>query len=225
MLYLFYFYSEIKNKTLLPMRVKYNRVSTSTQTGERFKLDTAEYGLTLLDTCSGSLRFAERPKGKQVLQLSEAGKIDTVVVEEFSRLGRNASDTLSTLEYFKEKGICVEVLSNGLQSIINGKHNPTFDLVASIYSGIAQQERELLLERTRQGRERAMAKGVRMGRPKGATETKKQFIDKYPQVVKELASGESLRRASKLTGVGLNTVQKVKKIAQELGYLEALPGC
>ena len=202
------------------MRVKYNRVSTRSQTGERFKLDTANYGLTLLDTCSGSIKFQERPKGKKLVQLIELGKIESVVVEEFSRLGRNASDVLNTLEYFKENGINVEVLNNGLQSIINGKHNPTFDLVASIYSGIAQQERELLRERTMQGRARAIAKGVKMGRPKGATETKKQFIEKYPKAVKYLRYGHSLRETAKLTGASLRTVAKVKVIAKELGYLE-----
>lgn len=202
------------------MRVKYNRVSTSAQTGERFKLDTAEYGLTFLETCSGSIKFAERPKGKQLLKLVDSGKITAVVVEEFSRLGRNASDVLNTLEYLKERGVCVEVLSNGLRSVINGKYNPTFDLVASIYSGIAQQERELMIERTRQGRERAVARGVKMGRPKGATENKKQFLDKYPKVIKYLRYGMKLQETAKLTGVSYATVCKVKAMAKDLGYLE-----
>ena len=66
------------------MKIKYNRVSTLQQSGNRFELDNYSYDLTLLDKISGSIPFMERPKGKEVVQLVEAGKVSDLVVEEFS---------------------------------------------------------------------------------------------------------------------------------------------
>ncbi len=77
------------------MKVKYNRVSTLQQTGDRFTVDTEKYDLTLLDKVSGSLPFKERPKGKEVVKLIEEGKITELVVEEFSKLGRNTGDVMN----------------------------------------------------------------------------------------------------------------------------------
>ncbi len=57
------------------MKIKYNRVSTIQQSGNRFELDNDTYDLTLLDKVSGSIPFIERPKGKEVVQLVEAGNV------------------------------------------------------------------------------------------------------------------------------------------------------
>ena len=46
------------------MKVKYNRVSTILQTGNRFKADTDHYDMTLLDKVSGSVSFMDRTEAK-----------------------------------------------------------------------------------------------------------------------------------------------------------------
>ena len=66
------------------MIVKYNRVSTLQQSGNRFSADNGKYDLTLLDKVSGSVPFRERPKGKELVKLIEDGKISKLVVEELS---------------------------------------------------------------------------------------------------------------------------------------------
>ena len=53
------------------MKVKYNRVSTTSQSGERFDLDRTQYNLTLLDVVSGGVRMEERREGKKLLQLTQ----------------------------------------------------------------------------------------------------------------------------------------------------------
>jgi DNA invertase Pin-like site-specific DNA recombinase len=80
------------------MRIKYNRVSTLQQTGERFNADAEKYNLTLLDKVSGSVSFDEREQGKKLLDLMKEGKVKEVVVEELSRLGRNTGDVIRTQE-------------------------------------------------------------------------------------------------------------------------------
>ena len=53
------------------MRVKYNRVSTLLQTGNRFEADTEKYDLVLLDKISGTVFFKDRPEAKKLIKLIE----------------------------------------------------------------------------------------------------------------------------------------------------------
>jgi hypothetical protein len=50
----------IQKQNLIQMRVKYNRVSTHLQTGNRFEDDKGKYDLVLFDKVSGSIPFFER---------------------------------------------------------------------------------------------------------------------------------------------------------------------
>ena len=65
------------------MKVKYNRVSTILQTGNRFEADTDHYDMTLLDKVSGSVSFMDRTEAKKLIQYVEEGKITEIVTEEF----------------------------------------------------------------------------------------------------------------------------------------------
>ena len=80
------------------MKVKYNRVSTIQQSGNRFTADNEKYDLTLLDKVSGTVEFKEREKGKQLSKLVEEGQVEELTVEELSRLGRNTGDCIRVLE-------------------------------------------------------------------------------------------------------------------------------
>lgn len=80
------------------MRVKYNRVSTILQTGNRFDADNEKYDLILMDKISGSVPFKERPQAKILIDYIEQGLVVELVVEELSRLGRHTGDCISTLE-------------------------------------------------------------------------------------------------------------------------------
>ena len=53
------------------MRVKYNRVSTQIQSGNRFEADTDNYDLTLLDKISGTVPFKDRPQAKILISKIE----------------------------------------------------------------------------------------------------------------------------------------------------------
>lgn len=102
------------------MKIKYNRLSSLSQTGNRLSDDKTHYDLVLLDRVSGSVGFKERPKGKELSNLVEQGKVSELWVEEFSRLGRNTGDVIKTLEWLEEKEVNVIVRNLGLQSRPNG---------------------------------------------------------------------------------------------------------
>lgn len=64
------------------MKVKYNRCSTSQQSGNRFTADKGKYDLVLLDKISGKVPFKERPHAKELVQLIENNLVSELVVEE-----------------------------------------------------------------------------------------------------------------------------------------------
>ena len=202
------------------MKIKYNRVSTlHTQSGDRFQLDGDQYDKVFFDKCSGTIKMAERPEGKKLMDLIISGVVAEVVVEETSRLGRNAADTLNTIQVCKDNGVNIVVRSMGLQSMVDGKWNKMFDMMVSILAMVAQQERENILERTSAGRQVAISKGVKMGRPSGTNESKKDFLKKYEKAVEYFRLGLTIKEVSKTAEIGYVTAHKVKKVATEIGVL------
>ena len=135
------------------MRVKYNRVSTLQQSGDRFTVDQTNYDLVLFDKISGSVPFKEREKGLELTNLILKGNVSELVVEEFSRLGRNTGDVIKTLEWLEETEVNVVVRNLGLQSRPNGKKNPIWKMISSVMSSLYEMELENIKERTMVGRQ------------------------------------------------------------------------
>ncbi len=204
------------------MKIKYNRVSTLQQSGDRFGLDSDIYDLTLLDKVSGSMPFKDRPKGKEVLILVEAGEVSDLVVEEFSRLGRNTGDVIRTLEWLEENEVNVHVLNNGLQSRPNGKKNPIWKMISSVMSSLYEMELENIKERTMMGRAVYVQKGGKLGRPEGSNESERQFLnkDKSREILKYLNKKRTIREISKITSASNKTIIKVKQIGAKYGMLQ-----
>jgi DNA invertase Pin-like site-specific DNA recombinase len=201
------------------LKVKYNRTSTIQQEGERFKLDKDNYDLTLFDKgVSGKIPFSERDKGRELTQLVQNGEVDEVVVEELSRLGRNTIDTLTTLKFFEENGVNVVVKSMGnLQSLVNGKKNPIWNLITSVMSSLYELERENILERTEMGRKMYVMNGGKLGRKIGTTESRNDFLkkDRTQKIISLLEKGKSVRDISSRLGVSPKTIVKVRKYVLE----------
>ena len=204
------------------MKVKYNRVSTLQQSGDRFELDSDTYDLTLLDKISGSVPFKDRPKGKEVVSLVEEGKVSELVVSEFSRLGRNTGDVIRTLEYLEQHEVNVNVLNVGLQSRPNGKKNPIWKMISSVMSSLYEMELENIKERTMMGRAVYVQKGGKLGRPEGSTENERQFLnkEKSQEILKYLKKNRTIREICKITSASNKTVIKTKRLASKNGLLQ-----
>jgi DNA invertase Pin-like site-specific DNA recombinase len=194
------------------MKARYNRISTANQNLERQIAKQNPDEILFNDVVSGSVAFAEREKGKELIRQIEAGAINFVSVSSIDRLGRSLHNIINTLEYFNNKGVVLRVDNLGLESIVLGKVNPTFNLIISVMANVAQMERETLLERQREGIAIAKANGVYNGRVKGSTESDIEVLAKYRDVVKFLKMGKSLRDVKSRCNVSLGTVQKVKQI-------------
>jgi DNA invertase Pin-like site-specific DNA recombinase len=197
------------------MKIKYNRTSTINQDGERFKMDKDLYDLTLFDKgVSGKVPFKERENGKVLVGLISEGKVSELVVEELSRLGRNTIDTLTTLKWLDDNGVNVVVKGMGnLQSQVNGKKNPIWNLITSVMSSLYELERENILERTEMGRKMYVINGGKLGRRVGTVENRREFLQKETnqKIISLLDKGKSVRDISGRLGVSTSTIVKVRK--------------
>ncbi|GAB2498818.1 recombinase family protein [Algoriphagus taiwanensis] len=204
------------------MRIKYNRVSTLIQTGARFEADTAKYDLVLLDKVSGTVKFKDRPKAKQLIELVENGRVREIYLEEFSRVGRSTGDCIQTLDWLDKYEVNVVVRNLGIQSRPNGKKNPIWKMISAVMSSLYELELENIKERTQTGRMIYVQKGGILGRPIGSQESDRAFLQKEVSVsiLKFLKRGMTIREISKLTNSSTRTVQKVKRIATKYNMLE-----
>jgi DNA invertase Pin-like site-specific DNA recombinase len=198
------------------MRVKYNRVSTLQQTGDRFSVDKENYDLVLFDKVSGTIPFNERPKGIELVNLVKNKKVSELVVEEYSRLGRNTGDLIRTLEWLEEHEVNVVIRNLGLQSRPNGKKNPIWKMISSVMSSLYEMELENIKERTMVGRQVYVQKGGRLGRPDGTSESTKQFLSKpkNQEIVKLLERGLKYSEIQKILECSPKTIRKVKELSE-----------
>ena len=200
------------------MRVKYNRVSTQIQSGNRFEADTEKYDLTLLDKISGTVPFKDRPQAKILIDYIQQGIVKEVIVEELSRLGRHTGDCITTLEWMDEKGVNVFVRNLGVQSRPNGKKNPIWNVITSVISSLYALELDSIKERTSVGRQMYVQKGGILGRKVGSTQSNRDFIEKpkSKKILEYLDKGWTLREIAKQVDASTKTVMKVKSTAQKL---------
>ena len=200
------------------MRVKYNRVSTQIQSGNRFEADTEKYDLILFDKISGTVKFKDRPQAKILIDYIQKGIVNVVVVEELSRLGRHTGDCISTLEWLDEKEINVVIRNLGVESRPNGKKNPIWNILSATLSSVYSLEIESIKERTSIGRQVYVARGGVLGRKTGTTESIRQFIEKpkSKKILEYLEKGWTLREIAKQVDASTKTVMKVKSTATKL---------
>jgi DNA invertase Pin-like site-specific DNA recombinase len=197
------------------MKVFYARVSTLEQKTERQRINDKEFDLIVEDKCSGSIPFFEREGGKKINQLLEKGVLTSLSVWTIDRLGRDLLDILHTIQFLSEKGIRIHFIQQGLISLDDeGKENPISKMIISILGIVAEMERKQIKERQREGIELAKLRGVYKGRVNGSKEDIRTFLNK-PKVVKTieyLKKGYKGSEISKIVGIHINTITKVKKI-------------
>ena len=194
------------------MKAHYIRVSTIGQNADRQAEQVAPGWKEVIEKESGSIPFAERTKGAMIMQYAEDKKLTELKVHSIDRLGRNTLDVLSTIQRLTELGVNVISHKEGLQTLIDGKENPTAKLVIGILATVSELERTLILERQREGIAVAKIKGKYKGRPSGTKEDASAFLAKHKKAQKAINQGLSLRDAVSVADVSVNTIRKVKSL-------------
>ena len=207
------------------MKVKYNRVSTLQQTGNRFEADTDYYDLTLMDKVSGTLRFKDRPEAGTLIKMIEGGLVKDLVVEELSRLGRSMGDVIGTLEWLEKYEVNVTVRNLGIQSRPQNQRNLIWGILTATLAGLYSLELENIKTRTSTGRMVYVQRGGKLGRPIGTNQTEKQFIEKEvtQKIIRLLNKGRSIREISNHLNTSTSTVLKAKKIATKHNLIDSCP--
>lgn len=195
------------------MKARYIRVSTLNQKIERQLEKQYPDEKIYIDKISGSIPFSQRFSAKELLNEIGKNEIHYISVSSIDRLGRNTLDVLQTIEKLHKSNICLKVDNLGLESLVEGKENPTFKLIISVLANISEMERNSILERQREGIQIAKANGTYKGRLKDTTKSTEEFLAKYPTVINYLKrkNPPTIVEIAKLTDCSKNTVQKVKK--------------
>ena len=163
------------------------------------------------ETISGSAGNGERHGLRRAEELAQAGKIKKVLVHEISRLARRNSVAHQFVETLEECGVSLYWHAQGIETLLpNGKRNPAAGIMLALLAEMARSEGELLRERINSGLREARRKGVKLGRPKGTTLDRRDFLQKHKDIRRQLKAGQSVRNAAKITGKGVSTVQRVK---------------
>jgi DNA invertase Pin-like site-specific DNA recombinase len=196
---------------------RYIRQSTAAQSNLRQLAKAHPDEELFIDVISGSIPFKERPEGSRLLQEILSGKIEYLCFHSICRAGRNTIDVLTTLKLCSDYNVVVKIENLGLESMINGKANPVFNLVTTILSELSSLERENLLERQKEGIAQAKILKKYKGRVKGTVMTKEELLEKHKKVVREIRANPnlSIRKIATLSGVAPNTVRKVIKLQNE----------
>ncbi|AUG39674.1 DNA invertase [Pseudomonas chlororaphis] len=178
----------------------YCRVSTSTQFTENQIQEVKATGFEVQssriveETVSGSIAASERKGFQKLLDRMEAG--DVLIVTKIDRLGRNAMDVRQTVEHLAHCGIRVHCLALGGVDLTSAAGKMTMQVL----SAVAEFERDLLIERTQQGLQRAKSEGKKLGRPAAVKTTER--------VQKMKALGYIQTQVSAELGIGIATVKR-----------------
>jgi DNA invertase Pin-like site-specific DNA recombinase len=155
------------------IKIGYVRVSREDQNAENQIRILLDEGLSreyiYVDHISGVSIMQDREGFSRMIQFirSHPGEPITLYVFEISRLGRSFLDTLYIVRTLEESGTRVWSLSPA-ESWSRIDDKKLRDLMLSIFSWVADRERENLIERTKLGIARAKAEGITLGRPKRA---------------------------------------------------------
>ena len=156
------------------MKLGYGRVSTKDQHEERQKKALMELGIEerfiFIDKASG--RNFNREKYALLKLMARPG--DTIYIYELDRLGRNKTEVLKELEYFRSAGIELKILdipttmmdlsqygemAANIVKMVNA-------LLVEVMATFAEQELKKLDKRRSEGIAAAKLKGVKFGRPR-----------------------------------------------------------
>ena len=173
----------------------YARVSTEQQNLDR-QIDMLEkYGVDRIynEKMTGTKR--NRPELEKLLERLTEG--DTVVVESLSRLGRSTKDLIWLMETFNEKGVNLVSLKESIETT-----SSTGKLLFALMSAIAQFERDVIADRTREGIASARARGRKGGRPKSNPEKLKMAVKLYN------SKQYSIKEIEKMTGIKKDTLYR-----------------
>jgi DNA invertase Pin-like site-specific DNA recombinase len=185
----------------------YLRVSTEEQTVQNQKMVLEKWAhdnnYQILDffedsAVSGRIPATQRRGFQDMLELVKTAEVDAVLVYELSRVGRTFWDTLDAIKAIEQYAPLVSCSPR--ESFLQTTEPSVRKLMIGILTWVAERERDMLVQRTKDGMVRARAAGKEIGRPQ-------KVIDKN-QLIMLLANNHSKAMIAKNLGVSKATLYK-----------------
>ena len=182
------------------------RVSTDAQTSKiksaSFGKSPARRGWDMAEVysdagISGAKGRNGRPGLDSMLKDASRRKFDIVMAWAIDRLGRSLIDLLDTIQHLEACGVDLYLDQQAIDTT-----TPMGKLVFQVTGAFAEFERTMIRQRIKAGLKRAVAQGVKLGRPKIDSTTERK-------VRKQLAKGVGILKVAKSLGIGTGTVQRI----------------
>lgn len=182
----------------------YARVSTKSQAKDGNSLEAQNNALLsagcekiFSDTYTGTQ--SHRPELDKLLNELQMG--DKLVITKLDRIARSVLQGIELIDSLIEKGITVHVLNMGLMD-----DSPTGRLIRNVMLCFAEFERDMILQRTKEGKEIARTnKNFKEGRPK------KYSQEQIDHALELLKGSYSYSQVTKLTGISKSTLIRAMK--------------
>jgi DNA invertase Pin-like site-specific DNA recombinase len=140
---------------------------------------------------------ADRPQLAKLMARLMPG--DILAVTKLDRLGRSTRELLELIERMGKAGAAFRSLGDPLWDTTSSRGR----LLSTLLAAIADFERDLIRERTGEGRKRAMANGVKFGRTRKLSEYQRA------EAIKRRADGETLASIAKSYGVAISMISRL----------------
>lgn len=185
----------------------YLRVSTEEQTVQNQKMALEKWaqdsGYHILDffedsAVSGRVPATQRRGFCELMEMVKTAQVDAVLVYELSRVGRTFWDTLDAIKAIERHAPLLSCSPR--ESFLQTTEPSVRKLMLGILTWVAEREREMLVQRTKDGMERARAAGRGIGRPP-------KVLDK-DRLITMLAENRSKAGIARDLGVSKATLYK-----------------
>ena len=168
---------------------------------------------TIRETISGTKKNEDREGITQLKNVVLQKKPQVVVCWEISRISRTSLGFHQLLSFLTDNNVSLYIQNLNLHTLDDsGKENHITGLILSLMAEIAKMETHTLKTRVKVALQNLKDKGVVLGRPKNTGDSKEKTIKKYPEVIKYLEKGLSIREVSRMTNVSVNTTLKVSQL-------------
>ncbi|MBN6890046.1 DNA invertase Pin-like site-specific DNA recombinase [Cytobacillus horneckiae] len=184
------------------MKYGYARVSTKGQdlTSQINTLKKENCDAIFSDKFTGTK--TDRPEFQRLLTVLKNN--DTLVVTKLDRFARSTSDGINVIKHLFEQGVKVHILNMGLV-----ENTPTGRLIFNILLSFSEFERDLIVERTQEGKAIAKLKdSYTEGRPK-------KFSRKQIKHALSLLNEYSYKEVVERTGISKSTLTRAKKLNEK----------
>jgi len=172
--------------------IGYLRVSTTDQDLDKFRADVLEF---VNQRDFGRVEFVqEKVSGKKPWRERELGQVvenlaagDRLIVPELSRLGRSTIEVLEIIQKAKAADACIYAVKGGWQL----DDSMQSKIISTVLAMLAEIERDLISERTREALAAKRAAGVKLGRRPGPGKSK---LDEHADEIQALLANGSTKK-------------------------------